>query len=185
MNQAPILVFTHIPRTGGTTIRNVISNKMNKNLFVDSFSEFSFLNDKELNGYDFIATHCGYGVINRINRDNKKIILLRDPVERIVSQYFYLRELENNVSYSSPYAKKLSLQEFICLDNPSVQISMNNTQVWHLIEDKNIFFRKKYMNYSDSNLLDKALSHLSTYDFIGFTHNLPSVLNKVSLSYGW
>lgn len=185
MKQIPMLVFTHIPRTGGTSARNVIFNQIKNYRLIDSFSEFSFLSDKELNSYDFIATHCGYGIINRINRSHKKIILLRDPFERIVSHYFYLRKLENDVSYSSHYAKKLSLNEFICLDNSAVQISINNTQVWHLIEDKNIFFRNKYINYSDTDLLDIALSHLSTYDFVGFTHGLNSVLSKLFQVYEW
>ena len=59
-----MLVFTHIPRTGGTSLRNVISNQIANCRFIDSFSEFSFLSDKELNSYDFIATHCGYGIFN-------------------------------------------------------------------------------------------------------------------------
>lgn len=179
-----MLVFTHIPRTGGTSLRNVISNQIANCRFIDSFSEFSFLSDKELNSYDFIATHCGYGIFNRINRDHRKIILLRDPIERIISQYFYLRQLENDVSYSSHYAKNLTIQEFVCLENPAVQISISNSQMWHLIEDKNIFFRNKYLSRSDSELLDMALLHLSKYDFIGFTHNLYSILNKLSETYG-
>lgn len=180
-----MLIFTHIPRTGGTTLRSIISGHIKNFRFIDSFSEFSFINDEELNSYNFIATHCGYGIFNRISRSHKKVIILRDPIERVISHYFYLRNLEDNVSYSSYYAKKLSIQEFIEENNPAVQISLNNTQTWHLVKDKNIFFRKNYQNKTNSEILDIAIDHLKTYDFIGITNDLSSVLLELNQAYGW
>jgi hypothetical protein len=33
-----------------------------KSKFVDGFTDFAFMSDKELNSYDFLATHCGTGL---------------------------------------------------------------------------------------------------------------------------
>jgi hypothetical protein len=174
-----LLAMVQTPGGGGhgTSVRLPVAQNVSLRSLVG--------NQEELNGYDFIATHCGYGIINRIKKDHKKVILLRDPVERILSQYFYLRKLENDVSYSSHYAKKLSLKEFVCLENPAVQISISNTQMWHLIEDKNIFFRNKHLRKHEPELLDMAVSHLLTYDFVGFTGSLNSVLSEIFNIYRW
>lgn len=75
--------------------------------------------------------------------------------------------------------------EFTEEDNPGVQISINNTQTWHLVKDKNIFFRKNYIKKANSEILDIAIDHLKTYDFIGFTDDLSSVFLELSQAYGW
>lgn len=180
-----MLVFTHIPRTGGTTLRAILSKYLEKPLYIDSLSDFAFMNDENLNSHTFIATHCGYGIFSRIIVPPKKLVILRDPVERIVSQYYYLRGLEENVSYSSYYAKTLSLEQFVKNENPAVWVGIRNTQTWHLIEDKNIHFRNKYKGMSDEKLLEIATDHLARYDFVGFTDRLPSVLDQIAIEYGW
>lgn len=179
-----MLVFTHIPRTGGTTIRSILSRYLENRTFIDSFSGFSFMTDSELNGNEFIATHCGYGIFNRINKEHKRLVVLRDPVERIVSHYYYLRDIDENISYSSYYAKNLPLIEFIKQQNPAVQTGINNTQTWHLIKDKNQSFRNQYKGMAANDLVDIALEHLQKYNFIGFTDSLPFVIDQLVGEYG-
>lgn len=180
-----MLVFTHIPRTGGTTLRAILSKYLESHIYIDSFSGFSFMNDDELNSQAFIATHCGHGIFNRINKPHKKVVILRDPIERIVSHYYYLKGLEDNISYSSYYAKTLSLKQFVEAQNPAIQVGIHNTQTWHLIKDKNDYFRNRYKGMSDEKLLEIAIDHLSQYDFVGFTDSIPSVLDEIGSEYGW
>ncbi len=180
-----MLVFTHIPRTGGTTLRAIIAKHKESHIYIDSFSNFSFMNDEELNSHTFIATHCGYGIFNRINKPHKKLVILRDPIERIVSHYYYLKGLEDDVSYASYYAKTQSLKQFVETENPATQIGIDNAQTWHLIKDKNSYVRNSYKGMSDDKLLEMAIDHLSQYDFVGFTDSLPSILSKIESEYGW
>ena len=180
-----MLIFTHIPRTGGTTLRAILSKYIKSHIYIDSFSNFSFMNDEELNSYTFIATHCGYGIFNRINKPHKKVVILRDPIDRVVSHYYYLKNLEDNISYSSYYAKTLSLKQFVETENPAIQVGIHNAQTWHLVKDKSLYFRNRYKEISDKDLLEMAIDHLSQYDFVGFTDSLATILDKIGVEYGW
>jgi hypothetical protein len=180
-----MIVFTHIPRTGGTSVRSFIADHVKRSKFADALTDFAFLSDEELNGYDFVASHCGFGFFGRISRDNFKMILLRDPVERIVSQYYHLKNLSENVSYASHYAKTMTLDEFVVEPNPAVSVFVENTQTWHLIEDKNLAFRNRHSGLTDKEKLELAFEHLSGYDLIGFTERLGAVFDRLCEANGW
>lgn len=173
-----MMVFSHIPRTGGTSLRAFISARVERSRHMDALSDFAFLTDSELRGYDFIATHCGYGVFKRLP-GAARLIVLREPVERVVSHYYYLRAVVEEISYGSHYAKSLSLAEFVALLNPAVRIGVENVQTWHLIEDKNIGFRKRYGDLGDVDKVDLAFANLLTFDLVGFHHALDALVADV------
>lgn len=174
-----MIVFTHIPRTGGTSVRHLMKGRVQPYLEVDSISEFAFLSDDTFIGKAFIATHCGFGFFQRIRQCHDRAIIIREPTERVVSHYRYLRECPANISYASHYAKTQSLEEFLLTENPAVRVGWENTQTWHLVEDKNIFFRRKYEGVSASALLELAIEHLNTYRFVGTTDRLPQFVTAM------
>jgi hypothetical protein len=147
---------------------------------MDALSDFAFVNDAELAGYDFVATHCGFGIFRRFP-SARRLIVLRDPLERIVSYYYHLRGIEENTSYASHYAKSLSLADFASMSNPAVRVGVANAQVWHLIEDKNIGFRNRHKQMNGDQAVDAAFANLLTYDVVGFYDSLGEVFDTLSI----
>src|SRR5687768_521783 len=58
----------------------------------------------------FLHGHIGFGVIRYLSSEFFGITILRNPLERVVSQYFFLRERK---TLASDYYKKRSLQYFL------------------------------------------------------------------------
>lgn len=179
-----MLVFTHIPRTGGTSLRQYIAQRVSSHRFMDALSDFAFATDAELRGVEFVATHCGHGVLKRLP-EARRLVILRDPVERVISHYHYLREQDANVSYASHYAKTMTLADFVAQTNPAVSTGVENAQVWHLVEDKGLPFRQRYAGLTEEARLSLALENLATYDFIGFYDQLEKTFSQLAEVLGW
>ena len=95
-----LLIYLHIPKTGGTTLRDIIQYqyKSNKILTIPTLSEskdiinnLSLDREKQL---DIIQGHLQYGIHKKLNRNIKYFTMLRDPIKRILSTYYYIISVE-------------------------------------------------------------------------------------------
>ena len=82
-----MIIFTHIPRTGGKTIDNLLQNNFSNGM---TLYHRQYINPlivrKE---YDFIAGHIPYGIHKYFPdcNDFKYITFMRDPIERWISVF--------------------------------------------------------------------------------------------------
>jgi len=183
-----MIAFSHIPRTGGTSLRQFIRDSLpegSRHAFVDSFAHFAFMTDGDLVSLDFLATHCGYGIFRRLPSSVTKVIVLREPIQRVVSLYHDLRHHPKNVSYASAFAHEMTLHEFVASDNPAVSVFVQNTQTWHLVIDKNASFRRELEGLSDEAIVARAAANLETFDVIGTTERLDDTFIRLRQRFGW
>jgi len=108
----PIILFFHIPKTAGTSVREQIifhlKMKPEKRLNVKDISDIAYMPHQVLNSFDFISGHIGIQLLNRIERPTVKLIFLRDPVARTRSQYQYLKKLAaKDASFNGYYSNIL------------------------------------------------------------------------------
>lgn len=128
MIQAPHLelISLHIPKTAGTSFRSYLLNVYGKNAVsrFDILKGKIWLDEKEFNGdvlpanIRVIHGHFVYAELAQrldITSSMKKITWLRDPVERVVSNYYYLvdmmkyymKEEENHINVLSKMQRTL------------------------------------------------------------------------------
>ncbi len=86
--------------------------------------------------------------------------MLRDPIERVISHYYYFKHVLNN-----KLANEYSLEEFSKLDR------FSNMQTHYITGD-------------DPNL-EKAINNLKTFAFFGITEMFKESLFLMKNTFGW
>ena len=117
-----VIIFVHIPKTGGCTLNSIIENQYNS-----SYKKFQMYPGSEkvsINKYIHIGPvenlavvlgHVYYGIHEILPQKHYDYItLIRNPVELVLSLYYYILSQPNNYYYDR--LKNMSLLEFIDSD---------------------------------------------------------------------
>jgi hypothetical protein len=95
INYKKKFIFIHIPRSGGTSIKKFIFLNFGKEKVLENndmnLIDYRYLNKNDK--YNFFVGHKQ--IINTENTNNVNYFtVLRNPVDRVVSYYFYLKNFE-------------------------------------------------------------------------------------------
>jgi len=117
----PVVIFLHAPKTGGTTLVRIIERQYGSgsvlNLYDSSYGdELAAYPSEEIDRVRAIAGHFYFGVHTFIARPSVYITLLRNPVDRVVSHYHFVRRSPGHYLYTA--ATELSLSEFVVACGP-------------------------------------------------------------------
>jgi len=115
----PALMFIHLPKTGGTTLWHVLNKQfhyttLQKQLIVPSEVDEFF--SKQMNvkcKYDLIGGHFNFGLHTQLEREVNYITLLRDPIERIISEYYYTLSTKEHIYHKYLIENKINFEQFI------------------------------------------------------------------------
>ncbi|HEU0013510.1 MAG TPA: sulfotransferase family 2 domain-containing protein [Longimicrobium sp.] len=92
MAEEPVLVFLHIPKTAGTTLRRIIRRQYPRGTVWETDSNyFPPLTPAQYARLRVVQGHLVFGIHERLPRPVRYITLLRHPVERTLSAYYYIR----------------------------------------------------------------------------------------------
>lgn len=113
------LIFLHISKTGGTTLNRIVEKQFKqKDIYhirsIDrSFEKgiLKFINFEDKDKIKLLNGHQGYGLHKYFEADSIYFTMLRNPVSRIISNYFHIRRDPPHRFYSE--AIKYNLHEFI------------------------------------------------------------------------
>jgi hypothetical protein len=119
------IVFIHIPKCGGTTVRQILSSHFAPDLVCPE--RFNRLHDwtmGDLAPFRFFCGHFDYESCRAIPGANTKLVtMLRDPKDRLMSLYFFLKAHRHEVAWAENLelallARQLAPEAFFC--HPSV-----------------------------------------------------------------
>jgi hypothetical protein len=108
----------HIPKTAGTALRSAFSSPGQQKLRVFPHYDERLILDANPADFDVFSGHYGFKTASRLEGDI--ITVLRHPVERFVSVYYFWRALFDkkvDVGHKTKLTKLYSLEDFVCLQD--------------------------------------------------------------------
>lgn len=117
------LVFLHIPKTGGSTLRKIIDRQYSANNTLrcyyqkqgislrQALEEMNHLPKEQTAGVKIILGHIGYGIHRYLQWPCDYFTILREPIERFLSGYDHIHRDSSHKFQTQ--VQKMTLKEFI------------------------------------------------------------------------
>jgi Galactose-3-O-sulfotransferase len=164
------LCFLHIGKTAGTSVQHALFEAFwGAAIFHESLPGFDRVTPAELALNDLIIGHFMYQHVSKMRSAKFLMTFLRDPIDRVISNYHFLRTKSPHSRYSETAlqaACSLSFKDFLLCDDPNVRMVTENFQTKALAYD----IRPDHLNeMTTSALLETAERNLGEFDFVGIS----------------
>jgi hypothetical protein len=114
------LLFLHLPRTGGTTLTRIIERQYAAGRIYKlpyeagpPLEAFIALPEQLKRQIKVVAGHFKFGFHKHLPQACTYLTLLRDPIERVISTYYYIRSNPTHTHHRATVESNLSLAEFV------------------------------------------------------------------------
>ncbi|MBW4437670.1 MAG: sulfotransferase family 2 domain-containing protein [Pleurocapsa minor GSE-CHR-MK-17-07R] len=187
--------FLHLPKTAGSSLREMLKFRFAvKDIFpIDRIQVLQQTPKLEIHKYKLFLGHFDYQFVHYFPQKPNIITVLRDPVERVLSNYSYWHDNFQakpeivvingiEVEESVPEQVMLPLEEFIESDFPDVWDEVNNSQAARLAHS--LGWRREY-NISDDELWQTASRNLETIEAVGTVEDFNTFLDVMCQRFNW
>jgi Sulfotransferase family len=173
---SPRIVHLHIPKTAGTALRVAFKEAAGGTLRIfPHYDERQYIGI-DASQYDFYSGHFGFKTATQLG--GEILTILRNPVDRFVSVYYFWRQLfEKGVEQSQNtfLANKYPLREFVKIrDEPSLLEEFYNRMTWQIAHGSSLALRRELREEgkSDDDIFKLALANLSSFSVVGVQERL-------------
>ena len=188
LEKQPVVVFMHIPKTAGTTLKHIIQFQFQpNNVFefyrchtkfqIEKYNSFSEAQKKTIK---LISGHPGFGLHEFLQRPCTYITFLRDPIERAISLYYYFQR--------RGWYQDITLKDFV-QTYKGVQNGITNYLSGEMLKVQlaDPSSRDKVNSrFSDDIKLELAKNNLKNhFQTIGFTERFDESLILLKKKLGW
>ena len=202
LKQDDILYFLHIQKTAGTTIMNILDSYFD----LDSIYPEQFWNKllpkfpDDFTKFKLVRGHFGYGVHRILPKKPVYITMLRDPIERTISDYEHIKR--DKIKAKKDVPKNETILD--ALNNPKTRMTYVNPQTgyigldldivkltksWESQRKSNFIFRTPLKvatkKASEEELLSNAKKHLDDFAFFGIVEKFEESLFLLYYTFGW
>ena len=181
--------FIHIPKTGGTTIVDTLSRQILFNKFkrlnpsrfthpIDFLNMVQFLLNDVTKGAEIevVGGHFGFGAHPSLTNPGLYFTVLRDPVERVISEYYYMKH------------KGMYYQDLIQNQNLSLEEYVSHPEIYYLNNlQTRLISGVSYQSGEEvtEDMYQKALENLRKFKAVGLTEQMGSTLALFYILLGW
>lgn len=181
LNQPQKVLFEHVPKCGGTTISYYLKSQYLDNTIFSidgsnpskSINYFMSLPEKKRYSYNLVQGHGAHRLRQYTHPAIKKATILRDPVDRIISHYYYVLRTPSHYLYTDVVVKRMSLID-CATSNLSGELRNNYVSRFLQIPAKEAESNPDESIMSAYNILQDE------YDVVGTLDNLNSAMHSLA-----
>ncbi|WP_291276107.1 sulfotransferase family 2 domain-containing protein [Flavobacterium sp.] len=177
----PLVISIHNYKTAGVTFYSIIDRQFKKDEILNTDllgleSALSIITQSKPEKIKIVHGHFYFGIDKHFARQHTYITFLRNPIERVISDYYYCRS--NPLAHNYIYASKLSFKEYLQCDQV---LNIDNGQTRFISGETNMPYG------SDSvEILGKAISNLEhKFSLVGITEKFDESLLIANQIFSW
>ena len=176
------LIFVHLPKSGGTTLSSVLRKKYKESeIFLVSGSQeknkLCQLPLEKRAGIKYLDGHNVFGIHEYLPTPSHYITLLRNPIDRVVSHYYYVLRRPNHYLHQIVVNNNMDIEEYVA---SGISKESNNGQV-RLITTTDCSFGN-----CSQEMLQQAKENLSQYfSAIGILEDFDKFLLLLKKKLNW
>ena len=179
------LIFLHIPRTGGTTLKRLPDRNYGRGQTLTFYNvdhsaaaeRFARLPESERAHCRFIQGHLYFGFHRFVPNESTYVTFLREPISRLLSFYSYARTHTDHYLYQLITEERLSLKQLLERKEASEELLNLQTRIIAGVEPS---------GGVDRMALEQAKENLRThFSFVGLTEEFSASLLLLARTLGW
>lgn len=184
----PRVVHVHIPKTAGTALRLAFEKRLQPRYRVAPHLTEENAEAFAKQDFAFFSGHIGYPTAQRVG--GRMITVLRNPVDRLVSTYYFWRELYAKGIESAVKARlaaQYSLEQFLSItDEPQLFEEFANRMCWQLSHGSSVGQRRvaREGGVTDDALLATAMQNLSSFAVVGIQEDMGQFTTDLKTVFG-
>jgi hypothetical protein len=181
------LLFLHIPKAAGTTLHSILEAHYAPSSFrtisdPDQMAkEFAQLPIEQREPIRLLKGHMAFGLHESLVGSSTYITLLRDPVDRIISHYYYVKRVPSHYLHQRVMERSMSLREYA---SSKLTDELDNGQVRLLAgvdSDRSV-----PIGACDTALLNVAKQNIEThFSLVGLSERFDESLALMAILLGW
>ncbi|MBS4176684.1 sulfotransferase family 2 domain-containing protein [Lederbergia citrea] len=176
-----LVIFMHIPKTGGGTLNSILKKQYEETEIVrnggfwgDKKPWKNHFSDKQIQKLQCIRGHFPFGIHEQFPKTFTYCTMLRNPVERVISLYYHIITSPQNRMYQK--AKNLNMKQFLEKDvfkiqtknlqtrqfsgggSPDLQLAKENLKNYFSVVgitemyNESLFFMSQELGWSNLNI---------------------------------
>src|ERR1041385_1485304 len=179
--EAEAIIFLHLPKTAGTTLNRLIEweyplremYSVDPVLYEWSAAHLRKLSERRLRQTRMFKGHMLFGLHEVLPQPATYITVLRDPVERVLSAFYFMRSYKLHPLYWKLRKEKWTVEEFV------QRYPRDNVQC-------KIIANAHYHTICTQEVLNRAIEHLNNhFSVIGLSERFEESLALMKLRFGW
>jgi hypothetical protein len=197
VNEERALLFLHIPKAGGTTLHSVIERQFAPAVTFSitgmtpsqSIREFIELPAERRAKIRLLKGHMPYGLHEYLSVPSTYITMLRDPVDRVVSHYYFVRRSPGVGHHREVESGRMTLDDFV-RERAAIRANNDQTRLISGVEKVN---RKLWSGGQGTNeeagdvdILEIAKANIRDhFTLVGLAENFDESLLLLRKRLGW